>query len=246
MMTSTEFDRPTLADGAQPINRLLERLSPVDWAALLPQMEWLKLVAGESLHRAGDLVRNMIFPATAVVSLLSSLRDGSGVEVAMVGREGVVGACALAGDGQALTSASVLSAGFAWRVSAPWLVQQARLRPALHQALLGYQHAVMRQMCQAAACYRHHRLDGQLCRWLLAHRQRLQGDEIVATQEGIARLLGVRREGVTAAAMNLQEMGLIRYGRGRITLLNIAGLAELACECHGHHVPHDAAEMAAT
>lgn len=213
-------------------NRLLESLPRDTQAALRTLVEWVPLAHGELLHEAGRPLRHVHFPATAVVSLVSSMQDGASAEVAVVGSEGVVGVAAFMGGQPAQTDALVQGAGHAWRMSATGLAQLARASAPLMQALLGYTQALMTQMAQTSACYRHHAIDQQLCRWLLMQLDRLQGDELHATQDGIAGLLGVRREGVTVAALKLQRAGLIRYVRGRIAVLDRAGLQARSCECY--------------
>ena len=170
------------------------------------------------------VLRHVHFPVTAVVSLVSPLLDGACAEVAVVGREGVVGVCAFMGGGKALSSAVVQRPGLAWRMSARDIADLARDSEPVMQQLLRYTQALFTHMAQTSACNRHHALGPQLCRWLLQHLDRQAGDEMRITQERIAGMLGVRREGVTGAALQLQRAGLIRYSRGRIQVLDRRGL----------------------
>ena len=197
-----------------------------------PRLALVDLDAGATLYAAGAVLRHVHFPVTAVVSLVSPLTDGACAEVAVVGREGVVGVCAFMGGGQALSSAVVQRPGQAWRMTARDIADLARDAEPLMQQLLRYTQALFTNMAQSSACNRHHALAPQLCRWLLQHLDRQTGTELVITQERIAGMLGVRREGVTGAAMNLQRAGCIRYGRGRIEVLDRHGLESRSCECY--------------
>ncbi|MGV3726731.1 Crp/Fnr family transcriptional regulator [Hydrogenophaga sp.] len=213
-------------------NRLLAALSRAEWLQLEPDLEWEELPAGAVLHRAGAELRHVYFPASATVSLVSSLENGASSEVAVVGSEGVVGVCAFMGDPRALSDAIVQRPGHAYRMSVPALLHHTQRSPEVMQHLLAYTQALFTHMSQSSACNRHHALDQQLCRWLLQHLDR-QGDaDIHATQEHIAGLLGVRREGVTCGALKLQKAGVIDYHRGRITVLDRKGLESRSCECY--------------
>lgn len=214
-------------------NQLLASLPP-EAADLLPQRtELVELAAGSMLHEAGSVLRHVYFPVSAVVSLISPLRDGAGAEVAVVGCEGVVGVCAFMGGGVSHGSATVQRAGLAWRMSARDIADLARGVEPVMQQLLRYTHALFTHMAQTSACHRHHALCPQLCRWLLQHRDRQLGDVLRVTQERIGALLGVRREGVTGAALQLQREGLISYSRGQIRVMDKAGLEQRSCECYG-------------
>ncbi len=185
------------------------------------------------LYEAGTVLRHVYFPVTAVVSLVSPLLDGACAEVAVVGREGVAGVCAFMGGGPALSSAVVQRPGLACRMSARDIADVARdFEPAMQQ-LLRYTQALFTHMAQTSACHRHHALAPQLCRWLLQHLDRQAGDDMWVTQERIAVMLGVRREGVTEAALQLQRDGLIRYSRGHIRVLDRRRLEHQSCECYG-------------
>jgi CRP-like cAMP-binding protein len=172
------------------------------------------------------------FPTTSIVSLLYVLEDGASAEIAVVGNEGIVGVSLFMGGESTTSRAVVQSAGNGYRLKASLMMQEFdRGGPVLH-LLLRYTQALITQMAQTAVCNRHHSLDQQLCRWLLLSLDRVRTNEIVMTQELIANMLGVRREGVTEAAGSLQEAGLIRYRRGHITVLDRAGLEQRTCECY--------------
>jgi CRP-like cAMP-binding protein len=213
-------------------NQLLAALPPADWHRLRVHLEQVELPVGTMLYEAGTVLRHVYFPANAIVSLVSPLSDGGCTEVAVVGNEGVVGVCAFMGGGAALSSAVVQSAGRAWRMSARAIADQARDSEAVMQQLLRYTQALFAHMAQASACHRHHALDQQLCRWLLLNLDRLEGNDLRVTQERIAGLLGVRREGVTLGAQKLQRAGVIRYGRGLISVLDRQALEQRSCECY--------------
>jgi CRP-like cAMP-binding protein len=215
-----------------PQNRLLAALPPAELQRLQPQLAWTELPGGTLLHEAGRALTHVHFPVSAVVSLTSTMQDGASAEIAVVGSEGVVGVAAFMGGGCSPASAEVQTGGWGWRMPARALEDAARSGSALLHVLLRYTQKLFTQMAQISACSRHHALDEQLCRWLLLHLDRQPGLELAATQERIAQLLGVRREGITCAALKLQREGLIRYGRGRITVLDRAALEARSCECH--------------
>ena len=216
-----------------PNNQLLAALPPDVAAALHPLLESVDLATGAKLYEAGTVLRHVHFPVTAVVSLVSPLQDGACAEVAVVGREGVVGVCAFMGGGGALSSAVVQRPGRAWRMRARDIADAARDFDPMMQQLLRYTQALFAHMAQTSACHRHHALGPQLCRWLLQHLDRQSGDDLRITQCRIAGMLGVRREGVTGAALQLQREGLIRYSRGHIRVLDRRGLERQSCECYG-------------
>lgn len=215
-----------------PTNQLLASLPPGAGDALASHLELAELSSGELLYEAGTVLRHVHFPVTAVVSLVSPLMDGAGTEVAVVGREGVVGVCAFMGGGKALSSAQVQRPGLAWRMRARDIDALARHHAPVMQQLLRYTQALFTHMAQSSACHRHHALEEQLCRWLLQHTDRQAGDELRITHERIAGMLGVRREGITGAALNLQRSGLIRYSRGLVQVLDRPGLQARSCECY--------------
>jgi CRP-like cAMP-binding protein len=216
-----------------PNNQLLASLPPEVTHVLQPRIESVDLAAGAMLYEAGTVLRHVHFPVTAVVSLVSPLQDGASTEVAVVGPEGIVGVCAFMGGGKALSSAVVQRPGLAWRMSARDIADMARDFEPVMQQLLRYTQALFTHMAQNSACHRHHALAPQLCRWLLQHLDRQTGDEMRITQERIAGMLGVRREGVTCAALQLQRQGLIHYSRGCIRVLDRRGLEKHSCECYG-------------
>ncbi len=215
-----------------PSNQLLASLPPEVSDALQSRIEAVELDAGTMLYEAGTVLRHVFFPVSAVVSLVSPLRDGACAEVAVVGREGVVGVCAFMGGGKALSSAVVQRPGLAWRMGARDIADLARDVEPVMQQLLRYTQALFTHMAQTSACHRHHALAPQLCRWLLQHLDRQAGDEMWITQERIAGMLGVRRESITEAAMQLQREGLIHYRRGHIRVLDRQGLEQHSCECY--------------
>jgi CRP-like cAMP-binding protein len=198
----------------------------------LPQLELVELRLGQVLHESGATLNHAYFPTTALVSLLYVMENGATAEIAVVGDDGIVGVSLFMGAGSTTSRAVVQSAGQAFRLKAQQLMDEFnRNGPVLH-LLLRYTQALITQMAQTAVCNRHHSLDQQLCRWLLLSLDRLEGGDLVMTQELIANMLGVRREGVTEAAAKLQRDGLIRYARGHITVLDRVGLEKRTCECY--------------
>lgn len=218
---------------ALPTNQLLCALPPDVALQVHACIEAVQLEAGEVLYEAGSVLRHVHFPVTAVVSLVSPLRDGAGAEVAVVGAEGVAGVCAFMGGGNALSRAVVQRPGTAWRMAARDVAALARDLEPVRQLLLRYAQVLFTHMAQTSACHRHHALMAQLCRWLLQHLDRQAGCELQVTHERIAGLLGVRREGVTSAALKLQRQGFIAYRRGHIRVLDRRGLEQHSCECYG-------------
>jgi CRP-like cAMP-binding protein len=214
-------------------NQLLASLSSAEWQHLEPDLEWVDLSAGTLLHASGKAPRHVYFPVTATVSLVSSMSDGASAEVAVVGSEGMAGICAFMGNANALSDAVVQRPGHAWRMSTTAVQHHTRRSPDFMRQLLGYTQALFTHMAQCSACNRHHALDQQLCRWLLQHLDRQQGSDMQITQERIASLLGVRREGVTGGALKLQKAGLIDYHRGHISIIDRSGLEARSCECYG-------------
>ncbi len=213
-------------------NQLLASLPDSDLQRWLPQLEPVRLALGDVLHESGGTMSHVYFPTSAIVSLLYVMENGSSAEIAVIGREGVVGAHVFMGGGTTPSRGVVQSAGFGYRMNARVLRADFEANPAVMRLLLRYTQALISQMAQTAACNRHHSLDKQLCRWLLLSLDRLTGNELLMTQELIANMLGVRREGVTEAALKLQRDGLIRYARGRITVIDRAGLEQRTCECY--------------
>ena len=219
---------------SEPIkNHLLAVLPQTESQRWLPLLEPVDLSLGEVLYESGIALRHVYFPTTAIVSLLYVMENGASAEIAVVGNEGIVGISLFMGGESTSSRAVVQSAGKGFRLKAQLMKQEFnRAGPVLH-LLLRYTQALITQMSQTAVCNRHHSLDQQLCRWLLLSLDRLEGNQLVMTQELIANMLGVRREGVTEGALKLQHAGLIQYARGHITVLDRAGLEKRSCECYG-------------
>ena len=213
-------------------NQLLAALSDADWQRWQPQLEWVDLPLGRVLYESGRSVDHVVFPTTAIIALLYLMEDGASAEIAMTGREGLVGVSAFMGGGSTPGQAVVQSAGQGFRLGAATIREEFKHSPAVMHLLLGYTQALISQMSQTAACNRHHTVDQQLCRWLLLSLDRLPGNDLSMTHELIASMLGVRREGVTEAALKLQRLGLIRDARGHITVLDRPGLEHRSCECY--------------
>jgi CRP-like cAMP-binding protein len=219
-----------LADPRQ--NRLLGALPDAEWDRWLPHLEAVEMPLGKVLYEPGVRLTHVYFPTTSIVSLLYVMEDGASAEIAVVGDDGLVGISLFMGGESTTNRAVVQSAGMGFRLKANLLMLEFnRAGPVLH-LLLRYTQALITQMAQTAVCNRHHSLDQQLCRWLLLSLDRLPTNELIMTQELIANMLGVRREGVTEAAGNLDKAGLIRYRRGHITVLDRSGLEERTCECY--------------
>lgn len=214
-------------------NDLLAALPPAERRRWQPLLEPVDLPLGKVLYESGSTMSHVYFPTTAIVSLLYVLEDGASAEIAVVGREGLVGIALFMGGESTPSRAVVQSAGTGYRMRAAAVKEEFDRSSAVLHLLLRYTQALITQMAQTAVCNRHHSLDQQLCRWLLLSLDRLEGTELVMTQELIANMLGVRREGVTEAALKLQAAGLIRYARGRIQVLDRAGLEQRTCECYG-------------
>jgi len=222
-----------MLDSAEPRNNfLLAALPDPEWRRWQQLLEKVEMPLGEVLYESGATLTHVYFPTTSIVSLLYVMENGASAEIAVVGNEGLVGVALFMGGESTPSRAVVQSAGHGFRLKAQWMKDEFnRAGPVLH-LLLRYTQALITQMSQTAVCNRHHSLDQQLCRWLLLSLDRLQGDELVMTQELISNMLGVRREGVTESANKLQQAGLISYARGRITVLDRAGLEKRTCECY--------------
>ncbi len=213
-------------------NRLLAALPETELARWFPHLEAVEMPLGKVLYESGSRLAHVYFPTTSIVSLLYVMEDGASAEIAVVGNEGIVGISLFMGGESTPSRALVQSAGQGYRLKAELMLQEFdRAGPVMH-LLLRYTQALITQMAQTAVCNRHHSLDQQLCRWLLLSLDRLHSKELVMTQELIANMLGVRREGVTEAAGNLQQAGLIRYQRGHITVLDREKLELRTCECY--------------
>src|SRR5882757_7994770 len=217
----------------EPIkNHLLAALPQPESQRLRPHLEYVDMPLGQVLYESGGALAHVYFPTTAIVSLLYVMANGAAAEIAVVGNEGIVGISLFMGGESTTSRAVVQSAGQGFRLQAQLMKDEFnRAGPVLH-LLLRYTQALLTQMAQTAVCNRHHSLDQQLCRWLLLSLDRLNGNQLVMTQELIANMLGVRREGVTEAALKLQKAGLIKYARGRVTVLDRPGLEGRTCECY--------------
>ncbi|WP_198155861.1 Crp/Fnr family transcriptional regulator [Herbaspirillum autotrophicum] len=213
-------------------NRLLAALPQAEMARWLPQLERVDMPLGAVLYESGSKLSHVYFPLNAIVSLLYVLEDGASAEIAVVGREGLVGVSLFMGGESTPSRAVIQNAGQAYRLRGDVMLQEFnQAGPVLH-LLLRYTQALLTQMAQTAVCNRHHSLDQQLCRWLLLSLDRIDSPQLSMTQELIANMLGVRRESVTEAAGHLQDAGLIRYHRGHITVLDRTGLERRTCECY--------------
>ena len=213
-------------------NRLLSALPSAELERLLPKLEWVKMAQGQVLLDSGGPPSHAYFPTTGLAALLYVTENGSTCEISVIGNEGMVGVSLFMGGGSTPGRAEVQSEGEGFRIPAHALKDEFEQSPELARLLLRFTQALITQMTQTAVCNRHHLLDQQLCRWLLLSLDRLPGNELRMTQELIASMLGVRREGVTEAAFNLQKAGLIRYGRGQISVLDRPGLEQRSCECY--------------
>jgi CRP-like cAMP-binding protein len=207
-------------------------LPPAERERLFPHLKLVEMPFGMVLYESGVVLRHIYFPVDSIVSLLYVLNNGASAEIAVVGNEGAVGVSLFMGGETTPSRAVVQSAGWAYRLSRARLKNEFNRQGQLLHALLRYTQALITQMAQTAVCNRHHALDQQLCRWLLLSLDRLDSNELRVTQELIASMIGVRREGVTEAAGRLQKLGVIRYSRGKITVLDRAKLEELSCECY--------------
>jgi CRP-like cAMP-binding protein len=211
----------------------LFRSIPQDaWQRLLPYIEEFDMSLGLVLSASGAKSSYLYFPTNAIVSLLYNLENGSSAEIAVIGNEGCAEVSIFMGGNSTLTTAVVQSAGKSYRIKANVIIDEFNKAGAVMHLLLRYTQSLITQMSQTAVCNRHHTLDQQFCRWLLLSLDRLHSNELVMTQELIANMLGVRREGVTEAALKVQRAGFIKYARGRITILDRLGLEKRTCECY--------------
>ena len=213
-------------------NHLLAALPAADYERLAPDLELIPMPLGWAVYESGGKLGYVYFPTTSIVSLLYVMESGASAEIAIAGNEGLVGISLFMGGESTPSRAVVQSAGSGYRLRASRLKREFALGGNLQHLALRYTQALITQMAQTAVCNRHHALEQQLCRWLLLSLDRLQGNELSMTQELIANMLGVRREGVTEAAGKLQEEGLIQYSRGHIKVLDRAELEKRACECY--------------
>lgn len=213
-------------------NHLLAVLPVNEWSRLSPYFEFVHMPLGMVLYESGGQLDHVYFPTTSIISLLYVMDDGASAEIAIVGNEGIVGVALFMGGQTMPNRAVVQSAGDAYRLKGALLQQEFGRAGAIQRLLLRYTQALLTQMAQTAVCNRHHSVEQQLCRWLLLSLDRLPTNVLTMTQELIANMLGVRREGVTAAAGKLQDAGLISYNRGIITVLDRPGLEAVCCECY--------------
>jgi CRP-like cAMP-binding protein len=221
---------PSLHDPLQ--NHLLAALPSGERERLYPHLQLVPLPLGKVLYESGDLLRYVYFPTDSIVSLLYVMADGASAEISVVGNEGLIGIALFMGGETTPSRAIVQSAGHAYRLIGQRLKDEFHRNGEMQLLLLRYTQALITQMAQTAVCNRHHSVDQQLCRWLLLSLDRLASNELTMTQELIANMLGVRREGVTEAAGKLQKLGVIHYSRGQITVLDRPKLEQLCCECY--------------
>jgi len=213
-------------------NHILSALPDEERDRLFPHLSFVSMPLGKVLYESGETLKHIYFPTDSIVSLLYVMKDGASAEIAVVGNEGAIGVALFMGGETTPSRAIVQSAGSAFRLEGKRLKTEFSRHGQMLHVLLRYTQSLITQMAQTAVCNRHHSVNQQLCRWLLLSLDRLRSNELKMTQELIANMLGVRREGVTAAAGELQKAGVIRYSRGRITVLDRAKLEQLSCECY--------------
>jgi CRP-like cAMP-binding protein len=213
-------------------NHILEALPPAERERLFPHLKLVEMPLGMVLYESGDTLRHIYFPTDSIVSLLYVLADGASAEISVVGNDGAIGVALFMGGETTTNRAIVQSAGFAYRLTGKRLKQEFDRHGEMLHILLRYTQALLTQMAQTAVCNRHHSVDQQLCRWLLLSLDRLSSNQLTMTQELMANMLGVRREGVTEAAGKLQRLGVITYSRGQIAVLDRPRLEQLSCECY--------------
>ncbi len=226
------MDESTLGARDPRQNQILAELPENTFRRLEPYLEPVSLPLGKVLCESGDTLRYVYFPLDCIISLLYVMRDGSSAEISVVGREGLIGVSLFMGGESTPSRAVVQSGGLGYRLPSQQMKDELNTHGNLMNLLLRYTQALITQISQTAVCNRHHSIDQQLCRWLLLSLDRLSGNELVMTQELIANMLGVRREGVTEAAGKLQKLGVIEYRRGHITVLDRPKLEQLSCECY--------------
>jgi CRP-like cAMP-binding protein len=221
---------PNFRDPTQ--NLLLAALPPSERERIYPHLQPVTMTLGRVLYESGDVLRHVYFPTDSIISLLYVMEDGASAEISVVGNEGLIGVALFMGGETTPSRAIVQSAGHAYQLVGQRLKDEFHRNGAMQLLLLRYTQALLTQMAQTAVCNRHHSVDQQLCRWLLLSLDRLSSNQLTMTQELIANMLGVRREGVTEAAGKLQKLGIIRYVRGRITVLDRPRLEQMCCECY--------------
>ncbi len=230
---STATEVPMSAKPSDPkTNHLLAAMPAIEWTRFAPHLTPVSLALGDIIYESGKEQPWVYFPTDSIVSLLYVMKDGSSAEIAIVGNEGLIGISLFMGGGTTPSRAVVQSAGQAYRMRAEFIRDELILAGPVKFLFLRYTQALLTQMGQTAVCNRHHGVDQQLCRWLLMSLDRLSSNELTMTQELIANMLGVRREGVTEAAGKLQRAGVISYSRGRIRVLDRERLEQMACECY--------------
>lgn len=213
-------------------NHLLDALLTGEYDRLSPDLDLVTMPLGQVLYESGEQLHHVYFPTTAIISMLYVMEDGASAEIAIVGNEGILGISLFMGGETTPSRAVVQSAGFGYRLKASLLKTEFNRAGPVQRLLLRYTQALITQMAQTAVCNRHHTVEQQLCRWLLLSLDRLASNELAMTQELIANMLGVRREGVTEAASKLQKAGLIQYSRGKITVIDRPNLEKRCCECY--------------
>ena len=214
-------------------NHLLATLPTADFERVFPHLELVTLELGQVMAESGQKISHAYFPTTAIISMMYTMENGDSAEIAVVGRNGVVGISLFLAGGKTSSSTVVQNAGLAYRLSSSHLAAEFDMHAAMMRTLLRYTQALVAQMTQTAVCSLHHRLEQQLCRWLLARVDLAPADTLTVTHELMGNMLGVRREGVTGGARKLQAAGLIKYARGRLQVIDHKGLESLACECFG-------------
>jgi len=223
---------PVVTPSSPDQNHLLAALPRSDYERFAPRLELVEMNLADVLYESGDKLQHVYFPTTCIISLLYVMEDGASAEIAVVGNEGILGISLFMGGNTTPSRAIVQSAGQAYRLKADLLKDEFERYGATMRLLLRYTQALITQMAQTAVCNRHHSVDQQLCRWLLLSLDRMASNELSMTQELIANMLGVRREGVTEAAGKLQRAGLIQYHRGKITVIDRPGVEKRSCECY--------------
>lgn len=213
-------------------NHLLDALPVEEYERLLPNLELVQMPLGQVLYESGQKLKHVYFPTTSIISLLYVMENGASAEIAVVGNEGILGISLFMGGETTPSRAIVQSAGYGYQLKAAHLKAEFNRSGPMMRLLLRYTQALITQMSQTAVCNRHHSIEQQLCRWLLLSLDRLSSDNLTMTQELIANMLGVRREGVTEAAGKLQRLGLIEYSRGNIKVLDRPRLELRVCECY--------------
>jgi CRP-like cAMP-binding protein len=226
------MSKTALQQGDPTQNQLLAALHAAERARIYPNLQPVQMSLGRVVYEPSDILRHVYFPTNSIVSLLYVMRDGGSAEISLVGNDGLIGLALFMGGESTASRAVVQSAGGAYRLTAKRLKAEFHLYGQLHHLLLRYTQALITQMAQTAVCNRLHSVDQQLCRWLLLSLDRLPTNQLKMTQELMANMLGVRREGITIAAAKLQKLGIIRYSRGNVTIVDRPGLEKMCCECY--------------